>query len=55
MSSNKCEASMTMREFFARAARVIYLLRLKLEDAEADTSIPLPYDRMPVREVSRRL
>ena len=43
-----------MREFFARAARVIYLLRLKLEDAEADTSIPLPYERMPVRDVSRR-
>ncbi len=33
-----------MREFFARAARVIYLLRLKLED-DLDVTVPLPYAR----------
>jgi hypothetical protein len=33
-----------MREFFARAARVIYLLRLKLDEGLAAT-IPLPYVR----------
>lgn len=33
-----------MREFFARAARVIYLLRLKLED-DLGVSMPFPYSR----------
>ncbi len=36
-----------MREFFARAARVIYLLRVKLEDADLDAIMPLPYTRAP--------
>lgn len=34
-----------MREFFARAARVIYLLRVKQEDEDIETTIPLPYER----------
>lgn len=34
-----------MREFFARAARVIYLLRVKLEDEDLDATIPLTYKR----------
>jgi len=33
-----------MREFFARAARVIYLLRLKLDEV-LDAAIPVPYSR----------
>lgn len=34
-----------MREFFARAARVIYLLRLKLEEDDVDSAISLPFVR----------
>ena len=44
-----------MREFFARAARVIYLLRIKLEDADLESTIPLPYERMPSQVLSTRL
>lgn len=45
-----------MREFFARAARVIYLVRIKVEDEDLDTVIPLPYARMPQQgSVSRSL
>ncbi len=34
-----------MRAFFARAARVIYLLRVKLEDADLESALPLRYMR----------
>jgi hypothetical protein len=44
-----------MREFFARAARVIYLLRVKLEDADLDATIPLPYARTSSDRPSHRL
>ncbi len=37
----------TMREFFARAARVIYLLRVRLDEENGEAPIPLPYERMP--------
>jgi len=44
-----------MREFFARAARVIYLLRIKLEDEDLESTIPLPFTRSAaLPEVSRR-
>jgi hypothetical protein len=36
-----------MREFFTRASRVIYLIRLKLEDFSADGTVPPPYVRVP--------
>ncbi len=44
-----------MREFFARAARVIYLLRLKLDEEELDATIPLPYTRLPSTGILSRL
>ena len=45
----------TMREFFARAARVIYLLRVKLEDEDIETTIPLPYERPTLHGASQRM
>ena len=44
-----------MREFFARAARVIYLVRVKLEDEDLEAAIPLPYERMPAAPMARRI
>jgi hypothetical protein len=44
-----------MREFFARAARVIYLLRLKLEEDEVENTLPPPSGRTPSPHSERQL
>ena len=49
------EALEAMREFFARAARVIYLLRLKLDENDADATIPFAYTRAHSRLATRQL
>ena len=43
-----------MREFFARAARVIYLLRLKLED-DLGVSMPFPHSRSTSANFANRV
>lgn len=42
-----------MREFFTRAARVIYLIRLKLEEYGPQTAVPPPSTRTPSSPVTR--
>ena len=44
-----------VREFFARAARVIYLVRVKLGDEDLQATVPLPYERAPTAHATSRV